>query len=406
LKNIIPTNTKYIVNNNKKYRLASTNEWYNSVYYYNRNLLSNIHLKDKWSNFIINSYFNSNSQVINKDDIKRKRISLKRIFISKSEIKHNINSVIITLYTFNKQKKLILLKLKRINKMFIKINKYRKYAKKLRKYFKAWIFIIKYSYRGMIPNIIRFNKLNVYSYFYNLNKYYIGLNKNNYMDHNIIKNIIQNEFKYIYLYQYYTTILCILNKIYGKKVYLNIISLKYLFMDASLLVDGVVRKVRDRKKRVLKVIRKIISRSKICTLNSWLRIPNIYKNIPNEVLDLKNNHVIHYENYKFTELEPNKYNIIDYINNKNKMYILTDLKYKFLRGISLKATGRLTKRLTASRSISKIANKGSLQNIYSSSQRISSLMLRNELKCNLQYLNVNSKNRNGSFGIKGWVSSY
>jgi hypothetical protein len=33
-------------------------------------------------------------------------------------------------------------------------------------------------------------------------------------------------------------------------------------------------------------------------------------------------------------------------------------------------------------------------------------MLRNNIRCNLQYLNVNSKNRNGSFGVKGWVNSY
>ena len=66
----------------------------------------------------------------------------------------------------------------------------------------------------------------------------------------------------------------------------------------------------------------------------------------------------------------------------------------------------MTKRLTASRSITKRTNRGSLQNIYSSYQGTSSSMLRNDLKCNLQYLNINSKNRNGSFGIKGWVSSY
>jgi len=88
------------------------------------------------------------------------------------------------------------------------------------------------------------------------------------------------------------------------------------------------------------------------------------------------------------------------------MFVITDLKYKFLRGIGIKGSGRLTKRLTASRSISKLGRKGSLQNIYSTSQNISSSMLRNNIRCNLQYLNVNSKNRNGSFGVKGWVNSY
>jgi hypothetical protein len=33
-------------------------------------------------------------------------------------------------------------------------------------------------------------------------------------------------------------------------------------------------------------------------------------------------------------------------------------------------------------------------------------MLRGHLRSNLQYLNINSKNRNGSFGIKSWLNSY
>src|SRR6201999_3250330 len=106
-------------------------------------------------------------------------------------------------------------------------------------------------------------------------------------------------------------------------------------------------------------------------------------------------------NYKTPVLETYKYKIINYIYPENSIYIIKDLKYKFLRGIHLKGSGRLTKRLTASRSINKITNNGSLQNIYSTSQGISSTMLRNNIRCNLQYLNINSKNRNGSFGIKG-----
>ena len=420
---IIRIKNNSLITNEKKYKLSSVNEWYNSVYYYNYKSLINIEVKDKLINNTINSYFNSTPNLLKKKDLQRKRLSLKRIFISKCEIKHNIDNIIITLYIFNKQKKVIFNKLTGINKMFLNTSTYEQYRHKIKKNLRAWVFIIKYTYKGIFPNLSHFNN-NINLFYYYINKIMVqnNLTDKNVIINNIIKNIINDKYKYIYLYQYYTTMLYInnikfssnnilamkniLDKFYNKKVIINIINLKYLFMDSSLLIEGVVRKVRDRKKRILKVIRKVIGISRKCILSSWLLIPDIYKNIPNEDLDLKNNYVITYENYLSPILETYKYNLINYIYNKNKMFVITDLKYKFLRGIGIKGSGRLTKRLTASRSISKLGRKGSLQNIYSTSQNISSSMLRNHTRCNLQYLNVNSKNRNGSFGIKGWVNSY
>jgi hypothetical protein len=71
----------------------------------------------------------------------------------------------------------------------------------------------------------------------------------------------------------------------------------------------------------------------------------------------------------------------------------------------LEAKGRLTRRFTASRSVFKIKWKGSLKNIDSSYKGLSSIMLRGQVKPNLQYSIVNSKTRNGAFGLKGWISS-
>lgn len=49
---------------------------------------------------------------------------------------------------------------------------------------------------------------------------------------------------------------------------------------------------------------------------------------------------------------------------------------------------------------------GSLQNLESSRQAVSTVMLRGFMKSNLQYNNINSYNRNGAFGVKVSVSSY
>ena len=86
-------------------------------------------------------------------------------------------------------------------------------------------------------------------------------------------------------------------------------------------------------------------------------------------------------------------------------FLFNNLKHKAIGGVRLEAKGRLTRRFTASRSVFKVKWKGSLKNIDSSYKGLSTVMLRGHAKSNVQYTNINSKNRNGSFGIKGWVSS-
>jgi hypothetical protein len=97
----------------------------------------------------------------------------------------------------------------------------------------------------------------------------------------------------------------------------------------------------------------------------------------------------------------------DIINNllfkskKNKyINIISRLKNKHISGLRVEAKGRLTKRLTASRAVYKISYKGSLKNIYSSYNKLSTIILRGLSKSNTEYINTNSKNRNGSYVVK------
>ena len=46
-----------------------------------------------------------------------------------------------------------------------------------------------------------------------------------------------------------------------------------------------------------------------------------------------------------------------------------------------------------------------MKNVDSSFKGLSAVMLRGIVKSNVQYSVQNSKNRNGAFGIKGWVGS-
>jgi hypothetical protein len=47
----------------------------------------------------------------------------------------------------------------------------------------------------------------------------------------------------------------ILKKIYSKKIVLNIINLKYLYLDSNIFAEAITRKLKDRKKRVLRVLK-------------------------------------------------------------------------------------------------------------------------------------------------------
>ena len=74
-----------------------------------------------------------------------------------------------------------------------------------------------------------------------------------------------------------------------------------------------------------------------------------------------------------------------------------------MAGVRLEAKGRLTRRFTASRSVFKIKWKGTLKNIDATYRGLSSAILRGNIKSNVQYSIINSKTRNGAFGLKGWI---
>jgi hypothetical protein len=67
-----------------------------------------------------------------------------------------------------------------------------------------------------------------------------------------------------------------------------------------------------------------------------------------------------------------------------------------ITGITLETKGRLTRRITASRSVYKLKQKGNLKNIYS---YIGGLLTRGYIKSNVNYIKDKSNNENGSFGI-------
>jgi len=155
-----------------------------------------------------------------------------------------------------------------------------------------------------------------------------------------------------------------LEKIYNKNVEFNLVNLKRFFLNSDILSESIILKIRRNRRKILKF------------LNTLKRKVKVRYN----------------KNYFYQPI----------INNKSlEKLVLRDIKYKHITGFRIEASGRLTRRYTASRSISKLRYKGNLLNIDSSYKGLSSILLRNNNKSNLQFTKLNSKTRIGSFGIKG-----
>ena len=185
----------------------------------------------------------------------------------------------------------------------------------------------------------------------------------------------------------------ILNKLYNNKVEINIINLKYLYLDGNVLALAVTRKLKNRKRRVLRVIRMALRLSKKPYINKFYSDFLNINSLDTVFIEKKSNLSIS------NNIPLNKDLISKPVSYKSRI-VFYYLKHKIIRGMKLQGTGRLTKRLTASRSISKYIGKGSLKNRASSFNGLSTVVLRGYVKSNLQYVNINSHNRIGAYGIK------
>lgn len=248
------------------------------------------------------------------------------------------------------------------------------------------------------------------------------------------KNFIKKSYKKEMLYLYYIQMLSfnnnkfknwfllglkeIISKLYHKKVEFNFVNLKYLHLNSDIFSESIAIKLRKRQNRLLSVLKKALKLVKLPSLNKLSfydkkihkKFINKYKTLNlNTFISMmsKDKDVLHELLYKiFPNMENTKSSNLSQKKSSLQKNVLNSIKHKAVYGVRLEATGRLSRRLTASRSVFKLKYKGSLKNIDSSYKNLSSVMLRGNTKSNIQYTKISSKTRNGSFGLKGWVSSY
>ena len=370
---------------NKHYP-SSVREWNNSIYVFNKSAINLIPQATVLTIKLIKSYFNLYNYKLehklrsNKLLHRLRRLSSHKIYVSNGEFKHTNNKIVITLYIFNRQK----------------INYNKKIIKSLYiswfnqdNYFKRSFILLKKKQlirSKVIQSLEKLNTLelqtkdkkvvnkkNLYIY---ITIFYKKLVKK-LLDKSLLFDyykqlIIINESKFNYNYLQYLK--KYLERIYNKNVEFNLINLRHFYLNSDILSESITLKIRKNRRKLLKFLN---------NLKRKIKIRN-KKNLHQLTLNKLN---INQNNYLLEKI------------------ILDNIKYKHVTGFRLETSGRLTRRYTASRSISKLRYKGNLLNIDSSYRGLSSVLLKGNLKSNLQYTKLKSKTRIGSFGIKGWISS-
>lgn len=250
---------------------------------------------------------------------------------------------------------------------------------------------------------------------------YMTMAKNNYLNK-------LNKFVYLLMINtikfktpFVSKLLRFFKNIYNKKVELNIVNLNKMHLNSDIYTQAVSLKLRNRDNKLFKVLTWSLNKVKLPNVS---RITERY-NVSNRDEYLINKIRNMYINSMFKiNVDPLNNLLLDFFSRTDNLeveikkrssiikrpislykYIIRSLKHLKLAGIRVEAKGRLTRRFTASRSVFKMKWKGGLKNVDSSFKGLSAIMLRGDRKSNLQYSMLNSRNRNGAYGVKGWVSS-
>lgn len=370
-----------------KHHPSAIREWNNSLYVFNKNAINLIPQATELSTKLIKSYFNLyNLKLERKIRSSRllrrlRKLSSNKIYVSNGEFKHTNNKVVITLYLFNRQKFNFE---KKVLKGFYKawLNQDVLHKRWLWLEAKALQSMKKWNNKKLaLIDIVESHTKNKKILDYkDLSKYIIIFYKNllkksldKYFLHKYYQQLIfinKSKFNYNYL-QYLKKYL---EKIYNKNVEFNLVNLRRFYLNSDILSESITLKIRKNRRKLLKFLNTLKRKVKVRNKKNLY-----YKPVLNKLNNIDKKHL--------------------------EEVVLRDIKYKHVTGFRLETSGRLTRRYTASRSVSKLRYKGNLLNIDSSYRGLSSVLLKGNLKSNLQYTKLKSKTRIGSFGIKGWISS-
>jgi hypothetical protein len=302
-----------------KHFTPAAQEWFNSIYAYNKNYIKSLSIADKNLMYLLKSYFNSQIKNLEKEKNKPmlarlRRLSGKRIFIGKGEIKHTSSRVIITFYVYNTEKMYLIHKIMQFRFGLLYIQKYVKLKKTVTKDIEG---NEKISYNRLFTFIEYLNRREHYegylSYMKNIinkqtsklksiNKYYKHLKNlawEKILTNKEINLLFKNKLKTNYTHNYlsfYTYVklageeyikslpfhhkllefnkkkfnslvisklIDIIKVIYNKKVEFNIVNLKKMHLNSDIYTQAVSSKLKNRDNKLYRVLKNSLLKIKL-----------------------------------------------------------------------------------------------------------------------------------------------
>jgi hypothetical protein len=416
---LVPFNVSVNDMGKTKYLPPVAKEWKNNVYNYNSKNIMNYPVYDLNVNSLIKGYFNMyfENKFLKHKFIspKKKRKSLNKIFVSKAEIKHTNSKAIITIYVYNRERLILLKKIKGLKKKFLKLVVFllilNTSSNKIFKYL---------PFSGLRQNInksfvnpsIKSLSRKIYRILEIIRKYRLRLSLNKY----------KLEDKFLFKLSQF------IGKYYGKKIEFNIVNLKSIAYNGDIFTEILTSKVKKEKSSPIWRINTLLSKVVFPKANRIIERGRVEKNVDLEFVGNKyknlnissiiNTNVfvkdnlnkllddLHFKTNLEKENKLNKDNIsldkVSYL--KIRDIILDNIKYKNMGGAKLIVKGRLTRRYRADRALYKLKWKGGLKNIDSAFKGLSTVVYRGYLDSNVEKSMVTSKRRIGSFAVRGWFS--
>lgn len=444
----IPTNTNLNKINNIKNFSPATKDWNNSIYSFNKNSFNLLPVSNKLLIRLIKRYFNIYNRKLElkikydslflkrKMKINKSRISSHKIYVSNGEFKHTNDKISIDMFIYNRQKYNYYYKLRqmksKLKKNFLikKIQNIKNKALIIDKNIETKL----YRFTSFLPKNYKLtlsnnsiNKLTEYNIYTNnkflnfkkdmVKKYITKCFRKEILHLQYRKLLILNNFKL--KYTFLTILTTILRKIYNKKIELNIINLKYFYLNSDIYTESIINKITNNRKKLKYILNKSTSKVKIkkyfykysensdkinkLSLYNTINVNNNKKFTNNKCLNISYEKLLDPINILLYKIY-NRYIIIRNKNLLNKT-ILKITKNKSITGVKLEAAGRLSKRHTASRSMFKLKSRGNLKNMDSILPGSKSSTIRGINKSNIQYTKLNSVINIGAFGLKGWISN-
>jgi hypothetical protein len=333
---------------------------------FNFNNLKNIPVYNININTLVKNYFNlyfNHRFIKNKYKSPRtNRLSLNKIFVSKAEIKHTNSKATITIFTYNREKLVLLKKINRIKNLFYKkilsllYNSDKLYKNISKDFLKKTIITLLYK------ELILFRRFKLKL---SLNKY---------------------KFEEKFLYK----LSKLISKFYNKKVEFNLINMKSIVLNSEFFTKILSLKLKDRKVGIIRLMNIVLNKVKFPAVNrvrekaltiksvNFDLIDNKFKNLNlNSIMTAqkKNTSLTNGENYNYASLDKllNSlyYNLMMQRSTSlgsspltpslqsldaKKLYeiIFNSIKYKNMGGIRLEIKGRLTRRYRADRAVFKV----------------------------------------------------